>query len=153
MLMNIGVQDQPAHSIKRFIMKVFDIYSYMYYRLATWYFKFEKKGKISYGASILVSLSQVLILTDIFGFFLLEFYKQSERQLLMSKFKPFYIVLILIIAFVNDFRYRNKYDIYQERWENQTKNQKYLYGLIISLLLIIPLVFIPIILNIFNYSN
>ena len=51
-------------------MKGFSIYPYMYYRLATWYFRFEKKGKISYGASILVSLSQVIILTDILGFYI-----------------------------------------------------------------------------------
>jgi len=62
----------------------------MYYRLAIWYLKFEKKGKISYGASILVSLSQVLILTDIFGFLLLEFLEQSERQDFMNKLNEIY---------------------------------------------------------------
>ncbi len=125
----------------------------MYYRLATWYFKFEKKGKISYGASILVSLSQVLILTDIFGFLLLEFYEQSERQAFMNKLKPFYIVFILVIAFANDFRYKNKYDVYKEKWESQNKNEKNIYGVIIFLLIILPLVFAPIILNVFDYSR
>ena len=109
----------------------------MYYRLATWYFRFEKKGKISYGASILVSLSQVIILTDILGFFLLEFYEQSERQIVMDKFKPVYIILLLAIAFLNDFRFKNKYDIYKEKWETQSKKEKNLYGLVIFLLLII----------------
>lgn len=125
----------------------------MYYRLATWYFKFEKKGEISYGASILVSLSQVLILTDIFGFLLLEFSEQSDRQDLMNKFKPFYLVFILIIAFINNFRYKNKYDVYKEKWENQSKKEKNIYGIIIFLLLIIPIAFAPIILNVFDYSN
>ena len=94
-------------------MKMFEIYSYMYYRLATWYFKYEKKGKISYGASILVSLSQMMILTDIIGFFFLEYYDQNERQILMDKFKPYYIILILLLSFVNDFKYRNMYDTYK----------------------------------------
>jgi len=124
----------------------------MYYRLATWYFRFEKKGKISYGASILVSLSQVIILTDILGFFLLEFYEQSERQIVMDKFKPVYIILLLAIAFLNDFRFKNKYDIYKEKWEHQSKKEKNLYGLVIFLLLIIPLIFAPIILSVFDYS-
>jgi len=124
----------------------------MYYRLATWYFRFEKKGKISYGASILVSLSQVMILTDILGFFLLEFYEQSERQIVMDKFKPVYIILLLAISFLNDFRFKNKYDIYKEKWENQSKKEKNFYGLVIFLLLIIPLIFTPIILNLFDYS-
>jgi hypothetical protein len=125
----------------------------MYYRLATWYFRFEKKGKISYGASILVSLSQVIILTDILGFFLLEFYEQSERQIVMDKFKPAYIILLLAIAFLNDFRFKNKYEIYKEKWGNQSKKEKNLYGLVIFLLLIIPLIFAPIILNLFDYSQ
>ncbi len=133
-------------------MKGYSIYSYMYYRLATWYFRFEKKGKISYGASILVSLSQVMILTDILGFFLLEFYEQSERQIVMDKFKPVYIILLLAISFLNDFRFKNKYDIYKEKWENQSKKDKNFYGLVIFLLLIIPLIFTPIILNLFDYS-
>lgn len=134
-------------------MKLFDIYSYMYYRLAAWYFKFEKKGKISYGASILVSLSQVLILTDIFGLLLLKIYEESDRQVLMYRFKPYYIVSILIIAFANDFRYRNKYDIYQEKWESQSKKEKNIYGIVILILLVFPLVFVPIILNVIKNSN
>jgi hypothetical protein len=133
-------------------MKGFSIYPYMYYRLATWYFRFEKKGKISYGASILVSLSQVLILTDLLGFFFMEFYEQAERQIVMDKFKPIYIIIILTIAFLNDFRFKNKYDIYKRKWENQNKKAKNLYGLVIFILLIIPLIFIPIIVSIFNYS-
>jgi hypothetical protein len=133
-------------------MKEFSIYPYMYYRLATWYFRFEKKGNISYGASTLVSLSQGLILTDILGLFFMEFYEQSERQIVMDKFKPVYIILLLAIAFLNDFRFKNKYDIYKKKWENQSKKEKRFYGLIIFLLLIIPLIFIPIIVSIFDYS-
>lgn len=134
-------------------MKVFEIYSYMYYRLATWYFKYEKKGKISYGASILVSLSQMMILTDIIGFFFLEYYDQNERQILMDKFKPYYIILILLLSFVNDFKYRNMYDTYKNKWEHHGKNEKIFYGIIIFLLLIVPLAFAPIILTVFDYSK
>lgn len=134
-------------------MKGFNIYPYMYYRLATWYFRFEKKGKISYGASILVSLSQALILTDILGFFFMEFYEQSERQIVMDKFKPFYVIFILAIAFLNDFKFKNKYDIYKENWGNQSKKEKNLYGLVIFILLIIPLIFIPIIVSVLDYSQ
>ena len=93
-----------------------------------------------------------MILTDILGFFLLEFYEQSERQIVMDKFKPVYIILLLAISFLNDFRFKNKYDIYKEKWENQSKKEKNFYGLVIFLLLIIPLIFTPIILNLFDYS-
>lgn len=134
-------------------MKIFEIYQYMYYRLASWYFRFEKKRNISYGASILVSLSQILILTDVISLLFLELYNQSERQLLMDKFKPYYIVVVLTITFVNDFRYKNKYDIFKEKWQNQNKRNKYIYGILIFLLLIIPLIFIPTLLILFDYSK
>ena len=124
----------------------------MYYRLATWYFRFEKKGKISYGASVLVSLSQVLIITDILGFLFLNFYERSEGKIALERLKPFYIVFILAVAFLNDYRFRNKYEIYKKKWGNQTKKEKNLYGLIIFLLLIIPFIFIPVIVSIFDYS-
>jgi len=124
----------------------------MYFRTATWYFKFEKKGKVSYGASILVSLSQVLILTDVLWVFFMVFYEKSERQIVMDKFKPFYIVIILTIAFLNDFKYKDKYDTYKEMWKNQNKKAKQFYGFIIFLLLIIPLIFIPIIVSVFDFN-
>ena len=103
-------------------MKITEIFNYMYYRLASWYFRYEKKRNISYTASILVSLSHAMIFTDIIGIFFLEYYKQPERQLLMNKLKPYYVVLILAIAFINDFRFRNKYDIYHEKWKNLSKS-------------------------------
>ena len=134
-------------------MKRFGIYSYMYYRLATWYFKFEKKGKISYGASVLVSLSQALIITDILGIIFLNYYNRAERQIIWEKIKPFYIVFILAVAFLNDYRFKNKYDIYREKWKNQSKKEKNLYGFIVFLLIVIPLIFIPIVLNVFDYTQ
>ena len=134
-------------------MKMFEIYSYMYYRLATWYFKYEKKGKISYGASILVSLSQVMIITDIFGIVFLELFNKTEGQLFIDKIKPYYIVSIILIAFVNDFKYMNKYEVLDKKWGNISRKEKNLYGVYIFLLLVIPIVFIPIILNVFDYSK
>jgi len=126
----------------------------MYYRLCGFgYFRFEKKGKISFGASALVSLSQVMILTNILGFSINEFYEHSDRQYVMNKFRPFYIVIILIIAFVNDYRYKNKYNAFKEKWENQSKTEKSIYGFIILLLLIVPLVSVPIMLGLFDFRK
>ena len=97
-------------------------------------------------------MSQVLIITDVLGFLFLNFYERSEGQIVLERLKPFYIVFILTVAFLNDYRFKNKYDSYNEKWGNQSKKEKNIYGLIIFLLLIIPLIFIPIIVSIFDYS-
>jgi len=134
-------------------MKVLDIYPYMYYKLATWYFKFEKKSNISFAASALVTLSQIMILTDIAGMIILNNFDKSERIALLNKAYPYYVVLILVIAFINDFTFRKKYDLYQEKWKDESKNTRILKGIAIAFLMILPVIFIPIVLNVFNYRN
>ena len=135
------------------MINVLNIYPYMYYRLATWYFKFEKKSNISFAASALVTLSQTMILTDIAGMIILNNFDKSERIALLNKAYPFYVVLILVIAFINDFKFRKKYDLYQEKWKDESLNRRKLKGIAIATLIILPIIFFPIVLNIFNYSN
>lgn len=133
-------------------MNVLDIYPYMYYRLATWYFKFEKKSHISFAASALVTLSQIMILTDIVGIIILNTFSKMERIALLNKTYPFYVSVILIIAFINDFSFRKKYDFYQEKWKDESKHTRNLKGIAIAVLIIFPVIFLPIVLNICNYN-
>jgi hypothetical protein len=129
-----------------------NVYSYMYYRLASWYFKIEGKGKISYGATAIVTLSQVLILTDVIGFVILDRFPQAERSVIIHKFYPFYLVFILIVAFINDKVYKNKFEIFHERWKNETGKPKNMGNIVIILLILLPLILIPVLLNLFDYS-
>jgi len=133
-------------------MKIRNIYSYMYYRLATWYFRYEKKSNISYGATALVSLSQIFILLDIGGTIFLLNYSRSERIMLFKKYLPFYITFLIIVTFVNDFIFRNEYDKYDQKWKNESENERTMHGIIIALFIIIPLIYMPIILNIFDFT-
>jgi len=134
-------------------MKALDIHPYMYYRLATWFFKFEKKSKISFAASALVTLSQMMILTNIFGMIILENFNKVEGKNIINNHYPYYIAFTLIIAIVNDIIYRNKYDVYQEKWKDENKTDKFINGIFVTALIILPIIFIPIVLNIFDYSN
>jgi purine-cytosine permease-like protein len=124
----------------------------MYYRLATWYFRYEKKSNISYGATALVSLSQIFILLDIGGTIFLLNYSRSERIMLFKKYLPFYITFLIIVTFVNDFIFRNEYDKYDQKWKNESENERTMHGIIIALFIIIPLIYMPIILNIFDFT-
>lgn len=133
-------------------MKLNELYPYMYYRVARWYFKFESKHKISYGASVLVSLSQIMIITDIVGIVTLFSFKQIERQQLFGTYKYYYIIFILIVSFINDSIYKNKYEKYREKWESQTQKEKNVYGVVVFVLIFVPLIILPIILNIYDFT-
>lgn len=133
-------------------MKIRNIYSYMYYRLATWYFRYEKKSNFSSGAAALVSLSQMLILLDFGGTIFLLNFTRSERLMLFNKYLPYYIIFLLIVYFVNGYIFRNKYDVYNQKWKNESENERTIHGIIIALFIIIPLIYMPIILNIFDFT-
>jgi len=134
-------------------MKISDLYPYMYYRLATWYFRYEKKSSVSYGATALVSLSQVLILIDIAGTIFLLNYCRLEGSLLIKKYYPYLLILILIIAFLNDYIFKDRYEKYDQKWKNEGKNERTMHGIIIALFIIIPLIYMPILLNIFDFTG
>ena len=136
-----------------FMIKALEIYPYMYYRLATWYLKFEKKSNISFAASALVTLSQIMILSDIVGMIILNNFSKLERIVLLKKAYPFYIIVILIIALVNDFSFRKKYNLYHEKWKDESSKLRNLKGIAITALIILPIIYFPIVLNIFDYSN
>ncbi len=122
----------------------------MYYRLAKWYSKYEKFNKISYSASILVSLSQVLSVLILFGVLLNLFFEDTEKKEIMSNLKLTFIVIVIIVSFINDRIYFNKYNDLNEKWMNQTENEKEKYGYMVIALVIGPVLLIPLFVFIFN---
>lgn len=135
-------------------MKVFEIYNYMYYRLAKWYFKYEDKDeKLSSGAFIIVTISQFIILTDILGFYMIENFTREPRTKIMTEIFPFYISFFILLIIINGVKYYNSYKNYNEKWKNESKKEKNIRGIVVYSLIILPLIFIPIILNIKDYTQ
>lgn len=120
----------------------------MYYRLAKWYFRHEEKNKkLSTGAAGIVSLSQILIITDIVGIIFFESYDQDHRESLMNKYYLIFVGFILLIYFLNGLKYWNKYEKYDKKWCGELKKDKNIRGFIILILIVVPLIFTPIYLN------
>lgn len=137
-------------------MKRVNIFDFMYYRIARWYFKYEKEdelSKYSFTATLIVSLSQVLILVDIVGVILLENLNQKNRSELISNNIIILILVSSIIAIFNGFYYHKKYEVIHEKWNNKSTTKKDLTDIFITLLIILPLIFGPILLNIKDYSG
>lgn len=129
------------------------MFDYMYYRIATWYFRRERKGKLSVQASMLVSLSQILIITDIGGLIILETLEASVSSQLMKQYSPLYIGIILLISFYNDWRYKGKYERYHERWMSEGDFNRNIRGIGVIILILVPLLFLPFLLNIVDYNK
>ncbi len=134
-------------------MRLLEIYDYMYYKIARWSIKYDDNRRISYTASAVVTLSQIVVVMDIVGLILLEFINQDERSLLLKKFYPYFVILVLFFAIANDWKYRNKFNLFHDKWKSDNRKTRVRKGVLISILIIIPLLFIPILLNIIDYQD
>ena len=130
------------------------IYDYMFYRISKWYRNRTSKDKLdSENAHIAVSISQGFLITDVMGMVLLVKYSKDIRVEIMDKLFPFYIILIILIIFFNYWRYRNKFDELHEKFKDENKTTYRFKTIIIILLFILPILFIPVFLNIYDYSK
>ena len=94
-----------------------------------------------------------MIILDIIGTFVLEYYSKSERVNLVNSNLPILIVVVLVFKFINDYRYKSKYDNYNEKWKNENEKQRTIGTVIITILLLIPVIYLPILLNLNDYTE
>ncbi len=109
---------------------------YIFYRLARFFFKGD--GKLAHRALIIVSTSELLILIGLAILVARSFLTRDEiHSLTPGPIFPL-ILYVLTIAF-NFFYYRNKYEIFERRWESsETPKQKYTRGVLVVVAVILP---------------
>jgi hypothetical protein len=129
-----------------------EIFDYMYFRIAQFYVKIERNSKVYTSATIAVTLTQFLILIDIVGTVLLENYSQENRAIIIRNFFMVFIVLLAILNIFNYKRYYNAYDKYNEKWSCEDKKRRILKGIVVFILFVIPLMYIPILLSLKDYT-
>lgn len=129
-----------------------EIFDYMYFRIAQFYVKIERNSKVYTSATIAVTLTQFLILIDIVGTVLLENYSQENRAIIIRNFFMVFIVLLAILNIFNYKRYYNAYDKYNEKWKCEDKKKRILKGIVVFILFVIPLMYIPILLSLKDYT-
>lgn len=129
------------------IMKIFD---YAFYRMTKAYKKWD--GYRGTTAIFGVSLIQVMIILDIILVVILENFSKTTRLSFNPYDKIIILLMMLIIVLINFNRYKGKYFALDERWNDETKNQKILHGILVILLILIPLIFPVVFLNLNDYN-
>jgi len=134
-------------SINMGIGKIFD---YAFYRMTKAYKKWD--GYRGTTAIFGVSLIQAMFIIDIALVVSLESFSKSERLSFSPYDKIFIVILMGILVLLNFKKYRYKYYSLDEKWKNETKSQKITYGILVILLILIPVIFPIILVNLKDYS-
>jgi hypothetical protein len=132
---------------------MFYYYDYMFYRLAQWYRNFYSADTLPWQAVGLVSIAQSFIYSDIVFVCIFINYIKEERMYLLPKILIIIIIPIIGIGIFNLNRYYNKFIELENRWSNENINKTDKMDIIVFLMFIIPLIFLPVLLNIFDFTK
>ncbi|ESU24658.1 hypothetical protein FLJC2902T_31900 [Flavobacterium limnosediminis JC2902] len=121
---------------KKVIKKIFDIFDYIFYRIAEVYFKWDENSAST--AIIAVAMLQTLIISDITGFILQLFYKRAETMQFVKTAKIIGGSLFLLLCFLNYLRYKSAYNDLKTRWINEPIQRRKMLGKLTIIALIIP---------------
>lgn len=97
-------------------------FDYVYYRVCRFYL--ERDGKNGFTASLVVSLSQLLIGHIIVILFFHLCLSQKLFSYLFITYKPVYYIILFAVIIFNSFAYRNKYDLYDEHWGDESERKQ-----------------------------
>jgi len=130
------------------ILVVFD---YAFYKIVKVYKRWDGyDGDTAKWGLVLV---QMMVILDILGIPYLEFFNKAERQAFNKYGVIIIIVLVIGLYIFNSNRYKGKYFSLDEKWKNETKKQKIVRGLLVILMMLIPLLFPALILNLKDYTQ
>ena len=118
-------------------MRVFD---YMFYRIAKRYFPTD--GSFAIRGLMIVSLTQLFLITHVLGICLYPFYTMEEFQELpvFKLLSPPQLAVAVLSAIVvyNYFRYKRGYSEFTNRWMGETKKQKKYRGWLVFFGAVLP---------------
>jgi len=119
--------------------KINIIFDYIYYRLNKLYYRWD--GENGTTSIIGVSMFQSMIIGNTI-LIILKIILTKEELRNFPRFFLIVIVIFIIFQIYNYFRYKNKYSVLKERWENETKKEYIQRGILVLLALVLPWVFI-----------
>jgi hypothetical protein len=112
---------------------------YVYYRISKLYYKYD--GGIGIYAMLVISLTEGLLVLDIFLF--LEQFFFTKQQLQTSKLIGPIIVIVSIfpLSLFNYLRFvrpKGKYDVLNNLWKDESRIKRTIKGLLIFISLLVP---------------
>ena len=97
-------------------------------------------------------LIQMMVILDILSIPYLELFNKAERQ----AFNKYGVIIIIVLGIglyiINSIRYKGRYYSLDEKWKNETRKQKIIRGILVVLMMLIPLLFPALILNLKDYT-
>ena len=111
-------------------------FEYIYYRLNSFYFKWD--GRNGFTSIIGVSMIQSILLGDVILLILKVFLTDYEISLYSKSLSYGVIFIFLIICFVNSYKYKNRFNEFKTFWKNETAIQRRYKGGLVVFSLIMP---------------
>jgi len=112
---------------------------YIYYRFTKAYMKWD--GELGITGIMAVSLIVSFIIIDIYGIihltFFFEKYGNSYKE--EAKIIGILIMILIMIFFYN--RYKGKYNEYCKMWDDESKKDKIINGILVILATLLPVAF------------
>ena len=132
----------------KFILVAFD---YAFYKMVKVYKRWDGyDGDTAKWGLVLV---QIMVILDVLSIPYLELFNKAERQ----AFNKYGVIIIFVLGIglyiINSIRYKGRYFSLDEKWKNETRKQKIIRGVLIVLMMLIPLLFPALVLNLKDYTH
>ncbi len=128
-----------------------NIFDYSYYRVTKAYSRWD--GTEGSTSIIIIALVESLFLLNVVGVIVIESFTRSEIKPYSEIATVLILVVFAILVYLNMIRYRGKYFEYDDRWGNETSFLKIIKGILVIILILIPIIFPAIILNLKDYTK
>lgn len=112
---------------------------YIYYRFTKAYMKWD--GELGITGIMAVSLIVSMIFIDIYGVIHLTFFFEKFGNSYKNDGKLIVFILMLSILFYFYKRYKGKYKEYCKRWDDESKKEKIINGVLVILATLLPVAF------------
>ena len=109
-------------------------FDYHYYRVAK--FNFKREGTHAFSALLSVTSVQLLALLNLFLFFESLFSHHEARKLFLYE-KISFLLVFLVLLFINYKTYKKKYFEFREQWRHESKKMYIINGAIVILTIIL----------------
>lgn len=111
-------------------------FDYVYYRITQLYHKWD--GRVGTTAIVAISIFQTLVFVDIFTIVLRLLYDRNTTKEYVTVGKWIITVLMALIVIYNYKKYRQQYNKQRFLWKDEPKAQRFIKGVLIVILLILP---------------
>lgn len=116
------------------------LFDYVFYRLNKFYFKWD--GTNGSTSIIGVTSIQSILLIDLIVISARIIMGKENFKSSILVFEIIFVVLFVIFCIYNFLRYKDKYDFYKSKWEDETWSEQTIKGILVVLFLALPWIII-----------